>query len=71
MFTGLGEYEKEYHSEVDSNVTPVIQRCRNVPYARYDKLKHTLVDLEKGGVIYCKCRSTDRVGTQPVNDRKA
>ena len=47
VFTGLGEYEKEYRIEVDSNVTPVIQRCRKVPYARYDKLKHTLVDLEK------------------------
>ena len=47
VFTGMGEYEKEYHIEVDSNVKPVIQRCRKVPYARYDKLKHTLVDLEK------------------------
>ena len=25
VFTGLGEYEKEYHIEVDSNVTQVIQ----------------------------------------------
>ena len=31
VFTGLGEYEKEYHIEVDSNVKPVIQRCRKVP----------------------------------------
>ena len=58
VFTGLGEYEKEYHIEVDSNVTPVIQRCRKVPYARYDKLKHTLVDLEKRGVIASVDRPT-------------
>ena len=32
-------------------MTPVIQRCRKVPYSRYDKLKHTLVDLEKRSVI--------------------
>ena len=24
VFTGLGKYEKEYHIEVDSNVTAVI-----------------------------------------------
>ena len=51
VFTGLGKYEKEYHIEVDSNVTPVIQQCRKVPYARYDKLKHTLVDLENEGSL--------------------
>ena len=51
VFTGLGEYAREYHIEVDSNVTPVIQRCRKVPYARYAKLKHIHVDLEKRGVI--------------------
>ena len=32
-------------------MTPVIQRSRKGPYTRYDKLKHTLVDLEKRGVI--------------------
>ena len=61
VFTGLGEYEKEYHIEVDSNVKPVIQRCRKVPYARYDKLKHTLVDLEKRGVIASVDRPTEWV----------
>ena len=61
VFTGLGEYEKEYHIEVDSNVTPVIQRCRKVPYAQYDKLKHTLVDLEKRGVIASVDRPTEWV----------
>ena len=59
LFTGPGKYEKEYHIEVDSNVTPVIQRCRKVPYARHDKLKHTLVELEKRGVIASFDRPTE------------
>ena len=59
VFTGLGEYEKEYHIEVGSNVTPVIQRSRKCPNARYDKLKHTLVDLEKRGVIANVDRPTE------------
>ena len=34
VFTGIGEYKKPYHIEVDSSVPPVIQHCRKVPYAR-------------------------------------
>ena len=40
-------------------MTPVIQRYRKVPYARYDKLKDTLVDLEKRGVIASVDRQTE------------
>ena len=46
VFTGLGKYEKEYHIEVDSKVKPVIQRCRKVPYARYDKLKGHCIEFK-------------------------
>ena len=70
VFTGLGEYEKEYHIEVDSNVTPVIQRCRKVPYARYDKLKHTLVDLEKRGVIASVDRPTELVHNLVITEKR-
>ena len=69
VFTGLGKYEKEYHIEVDSNVTPVIQRCRKVPYARYDKLKHTLVDLEKRGVIARVDRPTEWVHNLVITEK--
>ena len=70
VFTGLGKYEKEYHIEVDSNVTPVIQRCRKVPYARYDKLKHTLVDLEKRGVIASVDRPTEWVHNLVITEKR-
>ena len=70
VFTGLGEYEKEYHIEVDSTVTPVIQRCRKVPYARYDKLKHPLVDLEKRGVIASVDRPTELVHNLVITEKR-
>ena len=70
VFTGLGEYEKEYHIEVDSNVTPGIQRCRKVPYARYDTLKHTLVDLEKRGVIASVDRPTEWVHNLVITEKR-
>ena len=70
VFTGLGEYEKEYHIEVDSNVKPVIQRCRKVPYARYDKIKHTLVDLEKRGVIASVDRPTEWVHNLVITEKR-
>ena len=70
VFTGLGKYGKEYHIEVDSNVTPVIQRCRKVPYARYDKLKHTLVDLEKRGVIASVDRPTEWVHNLVITEKR-
>ena len=66
MFTGLGKYEKEYHIEVESNVTPVIQQCRKVAYARYDKLKHTLVDL----VIASVDRPTEWVHNLVITEKR-
>ena len=70
VFSGLGEYEKEYHIEVDSNVTPVIQRCRKAPYTRYDKLKHTLVDLEKRGGIASVDRPTELVHNMVITEKR-
>ena len=70
VFTGLGNYEKEYHIVVDSNVTPVIQQCRKVPYARYDKLKHTLVDLEKRWVIASVDRPTEWVHNLVITEKR-
>ena len=61
---------KKYHIEVDSNVTPVIQRCRKVPYARYDKLKHTLVDPEKRGVIASVDRPTEWVHNLVITEKR-
>ena len=68
VFTGLGKCEREYHVEVDSNVTPVIQRCRKVTYARCDK--HTLVDLEKRGVIASVDRPREWVHNLVITEKR-
>ena len=49
---------------------PVIQRCGKVPYARYDKLKHTLVDLEKRGVIASVDRPTEWVHNLVITEKR-
>ena len=51
-------------------MTPVIQRCRKVPYARYDKLKHTLVDLEKRGVIASVDRPTEWAHNLVITEKR-
>ena len=65
VFTGIGEYKKPCHIEMDSSVPPVIQHCRNVPYARYDNLKQTLSDLEEK--VTLRRRALSQVSTnQPT-----
>ena len=70
VFTGIGEYAKQYHIETDSSIPPVIQHCRKVPYARYDKLKETLVDLEKKGIIASVDRPTDWVHNLVITEKR-
>ena len=43
VFSGLGEYEREYHIEMKDDVIPVVQPARRIPYAKETKLKETLV----------------------------
>ena len=70
VFTGIGEYAKQYHIETDSNVPPVIQHCRKVPYARYDKLKETVADLEEKGINPSVDRPTDWVHNLVITEKR-
>ena len=70
VFTGIGEYKKPYHIEVDSSVPPVIQHCRKVPYARYDTLKQTLSDLEKKGIVASVDKPTDWVHNLVITEKR-
>ena len=36
-------FENEYDFEVDPSVRPVIQAPRQLPYAKYDQLKDTIL----------------------------
>ena len=44
-------FEKEYDIKVNPIVRPVIQAPRNLPYAKYDKLKETIAKLEEEEII--------------------
>ncbi len=39
IFTGIGEYEWEYHIETRNDVTPVIQPACRIPYAREENIE--------------------------------
>ncbi|XP_074037027.1 uncharacterized protein [Leptinotarsa decemlineata] len=48
---GLGKIESGYHIEVDTNVTPIVDACRKVPFTSRSKLKEVLNELENIGVV--------------------
>ncbi len=70
VFTGIGEYTKPYHIEVDSSVPPVIQHCRKVLYARYDNLKQTLSDLEEKGIVASVDKPTNWVHNLVITEKR-
>ena len=46
MFTGVGEYDKVYHMELNLYAQGVIQPPRKIPYAIQPKLKEALDRLK-------------------------
>ena len=60
-FQGLGKMPGKVKIYLDPNVPPVIDRQRGIPYRLRDKLKLTLADLEKRGVISKVEQPTDWV----------
>ena len=71
VFTGVGEYQEEYHIELDETVAPVIQPARKVPYARLQKLKETLDSLEKQNIIASVNKPTDWVSNLVIVEKKS
>ncbi|CAB4014143.1 Hypothetical predicted protein, partial [Paramuricea clavata] len=61
VFTGLGLVEGEYHIELQENAKATIQPPRKVPSSLIPKLKETLDNLTKSGVISKLDRPTDWV----------
>ena len=50
-FKGMGQYEKEYHMQLNEKVESVIQQPRRIPYATQPKLKKTLDALKAQNII--------------------
>ena len=66
VFSGIKMFEKEYDIEVDPNVRPVIQ----LPYAKYDQLKETIVKLEEEGIIAKVDTPTDWVHNLVITEKR-
>ena len=70
VFTGIGEYEREYHIELDDSTPPSIEPARRVPYARQEKLKQTLQKLEQQGIIASVDKPTNWVSNLVVVEKR-
>lgn len=51
VFSGMGCLKKEHHIELKVGAKPIVNYPRKVPFAIRDKLKFTLNELEKQGLI--------------------
>ncbi|KAJ8412727.1 hypothetical protein AAFF_G00116780 [Aldrovandia affinis] len=70
VFEGLGEFPGEHHICTDPKVPPVIHGCRRIPYSVYDRLKDTLDDLQKRGVISRVTKPTAWVSSLCITEKR-
>ena len=70
VLTGVGLVEGEYHIELQENAKATIQPPRKVPLSLIPKLKETLDNLTKSGVIRKLDRPTDWVNSPVIVEKK-
>ena len=70
VFVGLGLVEGEYHIDLQENAKPTIQPPRKVPLSLIPKLKETLDNLTKSGVVSKLDRPTDWVNNLVIVEKK-
>lgn len=70
VFSGLGKFEGQYHIEIDKTVKPVVNPPRKVPETLLPKLKESLEQLEKNGVIAQVDKATDWVNSLVIVEKK-
>ena len=70
VFVGLGLVEGEYHIDLEENAKPTIQPPRKVPLSLLPKLKETLDNLTKSGVVSKLDRPTDWVNSLVIVEKK-
>ena len=71
IFTGLGNYEQEYHIKLKPDAKGVIQAPHRVPYAIQPKLKEVLKKLTKDGIIADVDGPTEWVNNLVVAEKKS
>ena len=69
MFQGLGSLKEPYHIKIDTTGSPVIHPPRRIPTALRGKLKTTLDEMEKLGVIRKVDEPTDWVSSMVVVEK--
>ena len=71
VFTGVGQYEKEYNIELVANAQGVIQPPRKIPYAIQPKVKEALDGLKAQNIIADVDRPTDWVSNLVIVEKKS
>lgn len=70
VFSGLGEIPGEHHIRIDDSISPVVHAPRRVPIALEAKLKQTLQQMERQGVIIKRDDPTDWVNSLLVVEKR-
>jgi len=70
LFTGVGCLSGEHHIVTDPSVRPVIHAARRVPLALQPRLKQTLDELVKSGIIVKRDEPTDWVNSLLIVEKK-
>lgn len=70
VFTGIGCMPREYHIVIDKSVQPVIHPPRRIPLVLQPKLKKTLDQLVKSGIIVKRDEPTDWVNSLLLVEKK-
>ena len=63
VFTGLSCLPGEYHIEVDPAIKPVQHAPRRVPVPIKSKLKETIDEMEKQGIIVKETQPTEWISS--------
>ena len=71
VFTGVGQYEKRYHMQINPDVKGVIQPPRKIPYATQPKLKVVLDTLKDQNIIADVDKPTEWVSNLVIVEKKS
>ena len=70
VFKGIGQYEKEYHMQLNEKVEGVIQQPRRILYATQPKLKKTLDALKVKNIMPDVDKPTEWVSNIEIVKKK-
>ena len=70
VFSGLGKYEEPYKIMIDTDVPPVIQRNRKVPFAKLPSLKKALDQLKQDDIIGSVDQPTPWVNNLVITEKR-